>query len=237
MRTLRASNHGVTLIELLIAMFISTIAAVALFALFIGQSRAMRQSTESMEINESVRVGLDTISRDLRSVGFLVNPGISVRIENDCGAGGGTTPPGVSWAGTFSLGGATAVDANGDVAGTAAEDGCPNGSDRLGVFYRARMDFLTEAGAPNGANPQVDWACGGPLGTDCSIPFLVAGITGTGCTGSGLGGTSDPIALCANDDPFRCLMVEIQPQGNQCDCTVAGLRCTVNFNMASTGNK
>lgn len=229
-------DSGLTLMELMTAMFISFIAAVAVFALFLGQSRAMRQSQESMETHDNVRVALDLVGRDLRTAGFLVpSQGISIRVENNCGGStdaSGPAAPGIELdAGDnlkYPAGTANAVDVRGDIQGTLIEDGCPNGSDRLTIFYRTQLNFVPTLAA-SGVS-KISWTC---PGTDCSVPFALADINSTGC-GSSV--QSEVLPICSNTDPYRCIQARVVPQGSQCDCTETSNECVLDLENAATGS-
>ena len=212
------SDSGMTLIELLIALAISFVGAVAVFALFLGQSRSMRESQETMEMQDNIRAALDMVARDLRSAGFMTTTTEAVRVENNCGGAvtGGGTYSGLDVAtGVFTApgGGGTAITDEGDVEGTTQLDGCPNGSDRLAIVFRPRTDYV-----PNvlpAVNPQdVKWGC--PAG-DCAAIFARAGVTGTTCGTSN--DPSDPMTICAANDPYRCFPATITPMGAGCACT------------------
>ena len=232
---------GVTLLELMIAMFIALLTSAAVFSLFLGQSRAMRQSQETVEIHDNVRVALDMMGRDLRSSGFMVpSQAVSLRVENDCGNSpnaSGVTAPGIeSLTGGGGLkyppGTANSVDVNGDVLGTVIEDGCPNGSDRLSTFFRPRVDYVVANAFSNTGNTaKINWDCpiiSPSVVPDCTQPFIRGGITGTTCGLTGV--KSDPVLLCASADPFRCYEVTVEPQGGQCDCTDTSCEIQIEYN-------
>lgn len=226
MRSMTRRERGFTLIELSIAMLIGLIGAVAVFALFVSQSTAMRQSQDSMEIQDNVRVALDMMGRDLRGAGFMLPEMRTFRVDNNCGSSGtgGTAYPGVGLAaGELSYGATTAVTANGNIAQSTQPDGCPNGSDRLAIFSRPRTDWVVNV--TNATADRVDWAC---PGSACGPMFPRAGLTGTTC---GAVTTSDPVQLCNVNDPYRCLSVKATPV----TCACASTTCTLQVQHAASG--
>ncbi len=138
-------RRGVTLIELMIAVAISVLAIAAVYSLFIGQSRSMRGQQEITEIQENVRIAMDVLTRDIRNAGFGLSAAsyAGIRIENDCGRTGHQL--GLA-GGLYNLGGSDIIlDGNFvkalDIGGVS--DACPNGSDRITLAFRPRMDVAS----------------------------------------------------------------------------------------------
>ena len=61
---------GLTLIELLVALTISSILIVAAYRTFTSQHKVYEVQSEVMEMQQNVRVGMDILARDIRMAGF-----------------------------------------------------------------------------------------------------------------------------------------------------------------------
>lgn len=66
-----ASERGLTLIELLIAMTISLIVLGAVSYVYLGTHGAYRTNESAARVQETGRFAMDSVTRDLRSTGFL----------------------------------------------------------------------------------------------------------------------------------------------------------------------
>ena len=62
--------EGLTLIEMLVAVVIGSILAIALYEVFTTQDRVYSVQDEAGELAQNLRVGMDRISRDLTLAGF-----------------------------------------------------------------------------------------------------------------------------------------------------------------------
>ena len=206
-------QRGMTLIELMVAMALTLVAASASYTLFVGQSRLMKQTQSTVEMQDNARIATEMVTRDIRNAGFMVPTAIAVQIEDDCG----NTANDLNYnsaTSTFKIGGAgTAAVTDGEILGTTEIDRCPNGSDRLIVVSRPRIDFAQGAGGP-GNSLQLDVNC---PGNNCNLVFTNGGITGTNCTTAGT--RSDPVTLCSVGDPFSCQEVTVEPKTGAGGCS------------------
>jgi prepilin-type N-terminal cleavage/methylation domain-containing protein len=64
------TQHGFTLVELMIAIFISMIIITATYAAYISQQRSFTSQDQVTEMNSTSKIALDTISNDIRETGF-----------------------------------------------------------------------------------------------------------------------------------------------------------------------
>jgi len=71
-------NQGFTLVELLLAMVISSIILLALFVIFQFQQRHYSNQLEVTDIQQNIRAAMNIISRDVRMAGFDVDPSTGV---------------------------------------------------------------------------------------------------------------------------------------------------------------
>jgi len=62
--------HGFTLIEILVAMVITSILTVAIYSFFIGQHHAYTVQDQVIEMEQNARAAMDMIRRDLRMAGY-----------------------------------------------------------------------------------------------------------------------------------------------------------------------
>ena len=65
-----SKNKGVTLIELLIALVISSILIVALYRTFIGQQKTYIVQDQVVDMQQNVRVAINKMMREIRMAGF-----------------------------------------------------------------------------------------------------------------------------------------------------------------------
>ena len=68
-----SNEHGFTLMELLIAMFLGMIVLGAGYTVFQGSNRAATQQNLDNRMQDNARVAMDVIARSFRRAGFLVN--------------------------------------------------------------------------------------------------------------------------------------------------------------------
>ncbi|HSF17254.1 MAG TPA: prepilin-type N-terminal cleavage/methylation domain-containing protein [Vicinamibacteria bacterium] len=76
---LRTHDHdGFSLIEVLVAMFVTLIVMASVFALLQKGQRSFRREPEVTDMTASARAGVDWISRDLAIAGFAAPPNIAI---------------------------------------------------------------------------------------------------------------------------------------------------------------
>lgn len=78
-QTLQHGRHeeGFTLIELLIAMVVGVIIIAAGFALLTSSSRALKANEQTVDMQQSVRMAMELLSRDMKMAGFG-SPGVAI---------------------------------------------------------------------------------------------------------------------------------------------------------------
>lgn len=64
------SNQGFTLLELLVAISLSTVVGLALFSLFNSQNRTFEIQEQAVTMHQNLRVAMEVLQRDLRATGF-----------------------------------------------------------------------------------------------------------------------------------------------------------------------
>lgn len=64
------NRKGITLIELLVALVISGVVIAGMYRVFIAQSRAYTVQDQVIEVQQSIRGGMEILLRDLRMAGF-----------------------------------------------------------------------------------------------------------------------------------------------------------------------
>jgi type IV pilus assembly protein PilW len=69
------SERGFTMIELLVVAAIFGIVLTSLYSLFIVHQRAAYTSDETVEVQQNIRIAIDSITRDIRTAGLLLPPG------------------------------------------------------------------------------------------------------------------------------------------------------------------
>ena len=67
---LKNSERGFSLIELLIALAVTSILLVGIFNIFLSQHKAYTSQDQIVEMQENVRAAMDIMSRDIRMAGF-----------------------------------------------------------------------------------------------------------------------------------------------------------------------
>ncbi|MCX8117004.1 MAG: PilW family protein [Desulfobacterota bacterium] len=83
MKQPRANMHGLTLIELLVALVICAMGVAGIYRLFIAQSRAYVVQDQVAEVQQNIRTAMEMIVRDVRMAGFDYDNSTSlVRIED-----------------------------------------------------------------------------------------------------------------------------------------------------------
>lgn len=207
------TEAGFTLIELMVALVIASATTAAAYSLFIAQTRGMKSSQDTMEMQDNARVAMDVLVRDIRNAGFLSPQSSAIRIENDCGRSTNKIDYDAAAVPKWTVEGAasgTAILA-GDFVKTSEADACPNGSDRLTVTMRPRSDPASSC-SPGGCLNKSSGA-----GTVFNVPCDVAGCDATAakidargsisCNGASAVTYSPavPASLCSLDDPTLCL--------------------------------
>ena len=72
MRTIQGKQAGLTLIELMIVLVLSSIVTAAIFATFISQQKSYATQTKVSDMQQNARAALTLMERDLRITGFCV---------------------------------------------------------------------------------------------------------------------------------------------------------------------
>ncbi len=227
------AERGVTLIELVIVLGISLGAAAAAFTLFQGQSRAMRAAQASSDIQDNARVAMEMLTRDIRGVGFLVNPKSSLRIEDNCGRADNDVQLSAENTVTYQ-GGANVQDA-GNYVKTTEADGCPNGSDRLLVIARPSSDVASacnnvgQCRNNEGVGNNYDIPCDNDIEGNASVATeaeceQTAERMSSGITVHCSGPISPPVltSVCGSDDANSCLTIEIDNLDCYANCGSGG---------------
>jgi type IV pilus assembly protein PilW len=82
------NNKGITLIELLIALIISTAVVAGIYRVFVAQTRAYTVQEQVVEVQQGTRSAMEILLRDLRMAGFDSEDGGSkISIANPIVAG------------------------------------------------------------------------------------------------------------------------------------------------------
>jgi len=66
----KSTSHGFTLVEILVALVITSILTISIYNFFIGQHHAYTVQDQVIEMEQNARAALDMIRRDLRMAGF-----------------------------------------------------------------------------------------------------------------------------------------------------------------------
>lgn len=69
------NTKGFTLIELLIVMVIMGLVITAVYSTFLSSQRTTNTSVEVVDVQQNLRVAMETLTADIRMAGFLVPPG------------------------------------------------------------------------------------------------------------------------------------------------------------------
>lgn len=72
MKKLEICNKGFTLVELMVAIAILGLVLMAITTTFIGQRRSGLTQNDVAEAQQSARIGLETLARDIRNAGLLI---------------------------------------------------------------------------------------------------------------------------------------------------------------------
>lgn len=75
------NNKGFTLVELLVVMVILGLVIASVYSLFINSKRTARTSEEIVDVQQNLRVAMETLVADIRMAGFLI-PASSAAIAN-----------------------------------------------------------------------------------------------------------------------------------------------------------
>ena len=67
---IKCSDHGFTLVELMVAVVISTIVAAAIFAAYQNQQKLYKRQEAVIDMQQNARAGLYLISQELRMAGY-----------------------------------------------------------------------------------------------------------------------------------------------------------------------
>jgi len=71
--TVFKKNNGLTLIELLVALVLSSVLVAALYRTFIGQQRSYTVQDQAADMQQNVRMAIDMIARYVRMAGYDPN--------------------------------------------------------------------------------------------------------------------------------------------------------------------
>jgi len=74
MKCLARNTRGFTLVEILVVLAVFGIIMGAVYSLYITNQRAAYTSDETVEVQQNLRIAMDTITKDLRMAGMLVDP-------------------------------------------------------------------------------------------------------------------------------------------------------------------
>jgi len=74
MKCLTRNTRGFTLVEILVVLAVFGIIMGAVYSLYITNQRAAYTSDETVEVQQNLRIAMDTITKDLRMAGMLVDP-------------------------------------------------------------------------------------------------------------------------------------------------------------------
>jgi prepilin-type N-terminal cleavage/methylation domain-containing protein len=78
--SLRCSNQGFTMIELLVAMVVSLLAMAAIYSTFLAQHRSYQVQTEAADMQQNIRAAMYYMQREIRMAGD--NPFKSLPLSN-----------------------------------------------------------------------------------------------------------------------------------------------------------
>jgi prepilin-type N-terminal cleavage/methylation domain-containing protein len=87
---IQTGRRGVTMIELLIVMAMLGVVMTAMYSLYATHQRSAYTEDEALEVQQSLRIALDSMTRDIRMAGFAIagpaTPVNSVGTSNNLGA-------------------------------------------------------------------------------------------------------------------------------------------------------
>lgn len=92
----RKNQHGLTMVELMIAMMLSLVVGAAVITVFVNNSYSFKQDDNILRMQDDARFALSEISRDLSMAGHYadlllpgsITPDTSLAIGTDCGPAG-----------------------------------------------------------------------------------------------------------------------------------------------------
>ena len=131
----RGPAHGFTLIELLVTLALTSIVLVAVFAAMESQTRSQAVSEQSADIHQNLRVGVETVVRDIRLAGLRT-----------------VGQPSIAQAGPFQL--ALYADVNGSCLCDAGE--VREGEDVCWGYYTTLDSTSSPPPAPPASCPSLD---------------------------------------------------------------------------------
>ena len=67
--SLRCSNQGFTMIELMVAMVVSLLAMAAIYSTFLAQHRSYQVQEETAEMQQNIRTAMYYMQREIRMAG------------------------------------------------------------------------------------------------------------------------------------------------------------------------
>lgn len=104
-------NKGFTIVELVIAMAILGVLTAGIFALYNSQHRVTHIEADVVDVQQNLRMSLESVSRDIRMAGFAITTGVNplAAAGNNTGIGGSDLIT-INAAGTFAV--ATRLDAD-----------------------------------------------------------------------------------------------------------------------------
>ena len=70
-------ERGFTLVELLIVTFMLGMVMTALYSVYTSHQRTAYTSDETVEVQQNLRIAMDSISRDIRTAGLLLQTGVT----------------------------------------------------------------------------------------------------------------------------------------------------------------
>ena len=76
-RTATSGARGFTLIELLVVMGMLSVVLAAVYSLYLTSQRSAYTQDEVVEVQQNLRIAMESISRDVRMAGFMIPPDIS----------------------------------------------------------------------------------------------------------------------------------------------------------------
>ncbi len=149
------SEKGFTLVEIMVAIAILGLVVMAISSSFISQQREGLTQEDVAEAQQSARIGLETMVKDIRRAGIMVKPSVAYPVEN-AGNFGITITLGSEMDGYAAI--VNPADADGNITGLASPitftvDTARDFQNRLGSNVKViRPSAGTEAGRDDGAN-------------------------------------------------------------------------------------
>ena len=150
--SLRGSNQGFTIVELLVAMVVSLLAMAAIYSTFLAQHRSYQVQTEASDMQQNIRAAMYYMQREIRMAGS--NPFRSLPLTNF----------GITAAGRNSI--TFTEDVRGPVAGTPAVQMAPDGNAgdpdenityALNGTNLERTDNIVAPGVPQMVARDINW--------------------------------------------------------------------------------